>query len=216
MEYSPEMSSPLDGDTAGLSLDTAQVTDLDATAKHVLELLLPDGPLQIDADIVSEGPGARQVNFRWRDPAQRDRLDQALHAGRWHRVLNGRREVGLTIFERLNLLRPPDARTRAATTPWESVVVRHADGRSALAYRRNGGIDGSFELIHFGNDEAISTLDGFPILVINAATTPMLDEGALAPLGAIRRTVRIVTSSMPEFDSLQSKGFESIAFAAET
>jgi hypothetical protein len=44
----------------------------------------------------------------------------------------------------------------------------------------------------------------------------MLDEGALAPLGAIRRTVRIVTSSMPEFDSLQSKGFESIAFAAET
>ena len=199
--------------TRRLSLDMAHVTDLDATAKHVVELLLPDGPLQIDADIASEGPGRQRVNFRWHHPAQRDRLDQALHAGRWHRVLAGRHEVGSTIFERLNLLRPPPARTCAATTPWEPVVVRQADGRSALAYRRDGGVDGSFELIHFGDNEVLSTLDGYPILAIGAATTPMLDEGALDPLGAKRRAVRIAASSMPELDPIRPSRGESISFA---
>src|SRR6202020_945961 len=115
--------------TRALSLDGAY---FDGTAfpsgRFSLELLLPDGPLRIEGLQASNGAAPGRVDFFWRNVADRDRLDQMLHAGRWHRVLAGRSEAGLTFLERQGWRKPPTWRLPAASRAWSPIVLTRLNG----------------------------------------------------------------------------------------
>jgi cellulose synthase (UDP-forming) len=186
--------------THALSLDTAFVAAPPLVQRRVaVELLLPDGPLRVDAVRAPDGERGQRFDFMWESVADRDRLDQALHAGRWHRILAGRSEVGLTFLERIGWRAVPATRAPAARAPWRPVVLAGLNAEPALGYRRGD------ELIHFGSDaNGLFLVAGSPgdegaaVVVEGPGTRPLLDEGALAPFGAKRVAMRLVsTQDMP-------------------
>ena len=189
--------------TRSLSLDGAVVDRTPAARwRTKIELLLPDGPLRVDALSARQGDGTHRFDFAWGDVAQRDRLDQALHAGRWHRVLAGRSEVGLTFLERIGWRIPPPTRRPEAAAAWRPIVLSRLHGELALGYLRGG------ELVHFLPPSetlfvmAGSSNDGAAVIVHGPGNSPMLDEGALAPLGATRLSVQFAASSAAEVDPI--------------
>jgi cellulose synthase (UDP-forming) len=189
--------------TRALSLDGAIVGETGATRwRTKVEILLPDGPLRVDALNVRQNDGSWRLDFVWEDNATRDRLDQALHAGRWHRVLAGHREVGLTFLERVGWRKPPLTRRAEAAAPWRPVVLCRLGGEIALGYLRGT------ELVHFLPPSeklfvvAGSQHDGAAVLVDGPGTSPMLDELALAPLGAVRLSVQFAAASEAAADPM--------------
>ena len=179
--------------TRAVSLDAAFLASAPPTpGATTVEILLPDGPLRVEAVARADEQSEPRFEFAWGNTSDRDRLDQALHAGRWHRVLAGRNEVSLTILERIGLRRPPPTRRPAAGAPWRSVVLRGLRGDVSLGYLRGR------ELIHFKGPweplfmDAGSPQDGAAVVVEGSGTAPMLDEAALAPLRARRVSVRLV------------------------
>jgi cellulose synthase (UDP-forming) len=180
--------------TRSLSLDAAVVAMPPALGGRVtIEMLLPDGILRVAAFRSSDGAAGQRFEFLWDNVVERDRLDQALHAGRWHRVLAGRSETGLTLLESLGLRRPPLNREAAASAPWRAVVLSDLRGEVALGYRRQD------ELIHFGRQTQAwfvvagePAKEGMAVVIDGPARSPMLDENALAPIGARRVAVQFV------------------------
>jgi cellulose synthase/poly-beta-1,6-N-acetylglucosamine synthase-like glycosyltransferase len=193
--------------TRALSLDTAFVAAPPLPCRRVaVQILLPDGPLRVDAMRDVDGTGGQRFDFMWDDVTDRDRLDQALHAGRWHRVLAGRSEVGWTFLELLGVRKVPTARMPATRAPWHPVVLAGAHDDVELAYMRAADTAvPTAELIHFGRPRARGLMlaagwpswDGSALVVEGPAYTPMLDEGALDPLGATRVAVRFEAVQVP-------------------
>jgi cellulose synthase (UDP-forming) len=189
--------------TQSLSLDGAVVGEMDAHLwRTKVEILLPDGPLRVDALAARQESGVGRLNFIWEDDTTRDRLDQALHAGRWHRVLAGRHEAGLTFLERMRWRAPPPERNSYAWAPWWPVVLGRLGGEPALGYLRGA------ELVHFlPESESLFVVAGSPqagtaVVVNGRATSPMPDERALAPLGGIRLSVQFAGSSEIAIDPM--------------
>jgi cellulose synthase (UDP-forming) len=199
--------------TRAISLDYAWIASLLAPAGPVIvELLLPDGALSVDAEVVSDAGGAPCLRFLWREAPQRDRLDQALHAGRWHRVLAGRSETGQTYLERLGLRRLPVGRTPGAKRPWRPVVLWREDGTPALGYTRDEQGEVEAEMIRFDRSTApafgVETQHGRTnILVTGPGVGPMLDEGALDPLGAQRLSIRTAAAAKHRERQARPAGF---------
>lgn len=185
--------------TQSISIDAATTTGGTEYPRPApwVELLLPDGVLRTRALCTVHKSGGLRFDFQWVDAATRDRLDQALHAGRWHRVLAGRSEIGRTFLEWLGVVHLPAERTSMARRPWRPVVVRARDGLPGLGYLRDRTGTDWAELIHFKgktpNDVWVeaSPVSGerMRLMTTGASTEPMPDERALDPLGAVRVAV---------------------------
>ena len=164
-----------------------------------LDLLLPDGILRVEAHCTVDPSGDRRFAFQWRDVADRDRLDQALHSGRWHRALAGRTEVGLTFLEWIGVVRMPAARAATGRSPWRPIVLRAPKDTPRLGYLRIAAGEEPAELIGFAGaiptDETVeassATGDHMWLTVTGPSSRPMLDEEALRPLGAMRVAVHV-------------------------
>lgn len=93
--------------TTSISINGARTTATSHFLQHdraPWTIFLPDGPLTIQAQPIDD---SGQWSFIWNSNKDRDRLDQALHAGRWHRPVMGRYERTLTILERLRFVVRP-------------------------------------------------------------------------------------------------------------
>jgi cellulose synthase (UDP-forming) len=182
--------------TRALSVDYAWITDRLDARDHSGELLLPGGPVPVEIEIDGEQAGLQCLRLGWHSVGERDRLDQALHAGRWHRVLSGSTELGLTWLESLHLRRIPYGRSVEAARPFRPAILWRFDGSPALGYVRGAAESGEVEVIRF-DEHALDTFaleseDGTrtSLAVLGVARTAMLDEGALEPLGARRLVAR--------------------------
>ncbi|MBV8393947.1 MAG: glycosyltransferase, partial [Alphaproteobacteria bacterium] len=186
------------------------------TARRLaIELLLPDGPLIVDAEWRDDKGAGPCLHFLWNDARVRDRLDQALHAGRWHRVLAGRTESGLTLFERLGWLTPPATRLPEASAPWQPVVLHRSATGFALGYVRARPAEPPAEVISFGDDGSWTEIEivarrgrttGQWLRATGGVTRPMLDEGALETLDARRRAVLPIAGPSDLFDDRRVRG----------
>ena len=180
------------------------------SAKFVtVELFLPGKTVTTNASVVHVAPEFIELQFHWASLAQRDQLDQILHAGRWHRVVTGRHEVSLSPLERIGLLSPCAERTPAARGEWEPLLVRSHDGARGfqLAFARAlqtkqaeiilfQRTDGPIEVAH----SRIDALVGQVVLAGRSAQTPLVDEIALECCGGFRRQMHVVQFEAPQVD----------------
>ncbi len=188
------------GWTSMVSLRSARLPvpeTFDCTSTFVaVELFIPGGSVRMTARVTRLHDGEMDLQFNWASLAERDRLDQALHAGRWHRVVTGRHEISVSPLQRLGLRPVPRECEAGACGDWTPVLVRHPvypqDPR--LAYLREGQwqrsetilfdrLDGPLEIIA----DPANSLVGRHFLVGPVAGTPLLDEAALEGRGGVRR-----------------------------
>ena len=187
---------------AGFSLPARCVT---------VELFLPGKTVKTVASAERVAPDFIELQFHWTNLAQRDQLDQMLHAGRWHRVVTGRHEVSLSPLERIGLLSPSAERTREAHVEWEPMLVRSRDVARdlQLAYLRATRtrqaeiilferMDGPIEVAH----SRIVPLAGRRFLAGGPALTPLIDEIALECCGGVRRQMHVLQSEVQRVDRM--------------
>lgn len=166
-----------------------------------VELFLPGGSVKTTARVKLVGQHEIELHFNWASLADRDRLDQTLHAGRWHRVVTGRYEATLSPLERLGLRPAPQERWPEGHGIWEPVLVHHpmSPQELRLAYLRGGRWKRS-EILLFKEAQGpvevaahpAKAFTGLCIAVGAAADTPLLDEAALESRGAVRCQLKVV------------------------
>lgn len=181
---------------ASLSLSTGD--------EITIELFLPGQSIRTPAQVTTrDADGKVELRFLWPALQVRDELDQALHAGRWHRVIAGRHEMTMSPFERIGLLRPPETRRPEAHPVWTPILTcasAPAGPDLRLAYFDPGSADGSGQVIVFGPaadrldivsapDESLAGLT--LILDARRPLLALLDESALG----IRRGRRFAAAS---------------------
>jgi hypothetical protein len=168
-----------------------------------VEIFLPGHVTRTPARIVGcDIPHRLRLEFLWPTLHARDELDQALHAGRWHRVVTGRYEVVQSPLERLGLLHSP-ARERSARTIWEPVVVGGMWAPDeAVAFVRNADNDCP-EIILFNDSQAVEiamsripSLIGRRFRVVQGPLGVLLDEAALASKGGVRCKLEALESQI--------------------
>jgi cellulose synthase (UDP-forming) len=157
-----------------------------------LDLHVPSGRIRVAARCASRSrKGGVVLDLDWANVADRDALDQLLHAGRWHRVAEGRSEL---------LPRRGPRRARGAGA-WEPVLAVRRGGDPVLAYV--SAASDTPEVIAFGAAarpgrplEVLASWSGrYAGASIELHGTPsgaLLDEGALEAAGGVRADARIV------------------------
>ncbi len=158
-------------------------------------LLLPAAALELRAVITCGASPEGQLTFDWPSSAERDVLDQMLHATRWHRVVEGRAEL-VAHPSWWPVVAPAE---RRVASRWDPVVVTGASGQPELAYV--GDRNGAAEVILFGSPVGMrfsilasftGALDDFDIVTQGKAVQPLLDEGAFEAVGGHRWNARLV------------------------
>jgi hypothetical protein len=165
------------------------------------EIFLPSGSVRVLARIERpSGRSAVRLSLHWPHVTERDRLDHALHAGRWHRVVGGRFEMVRTPFEWLGLLEAPPGRMPDSHPQWRPVLVQPVDGAkdsAQLGYMLpapQGSAVGEIILfsppmqpfaIHAANEP-----EAGPYETAGPAVRPQLDENALRSAGGVRHAFR--------------------------
>ena len=99
-----------------------------------VQIFVPTGTIETSARVERAAGDELKVYFCWSGLAERDELDQALHAGRWPRVVTGRYEMAPTPLESLGLLAPPQTRLMSIHRVWQPILVRGNDEELHLGY----------------------------------------------------------------------------------
>lgn len=127
------------------------------------ELFLPGHLLPVDAVVERiESRGGRSrvlIGLMWGASAGRDRLDLALHAGRWYRPIVGYRESVRTPYDVLKDFMDTGRLGKPTPPIWKPAICRVTDAgfhREALCYVTEslGSASGGPALILFGHVEA--------------------------------------------------------------
>jgi cellulose synthase/poly-beta-1,6-N-acetylglucosamine synthase-like glycosyltransferase len=171
----------------------------DRTATFVaVELFIPGGSVKTTARVNLVGRNELELQFNWGSLSERDRLDQTLHAGRWHRVVTGRHEASISPLEKFGLRPAPRERWPEGRSIWEPILVRHLMSPQdlRLAYLRGGRseillFEAADGLVEVAADRARS-LTGQRFALGERADTPLLDETALESRGGARHRLRAV------------------------
>jgi hypothetical protein len=187
------------GWTSEIWLEGAQLPvpeGFDRTATFVIvDVFLPGLRLRTTASVVPAGPEKIELRFNWLSAADRDELDQALHAGRWHRIVTGRYEVSRSPLQRLGLRSVAATRAPGACSEWEPVLMRKPASPQdpQLAYIRGGAANCS-EIIMFSKThgkmtvsaDRTGTQESRSFEVGRPANTALLDEIALEGRNGVR------------------------------
>ena len=163
------------------------------------ELFIPGSSISLNAKVKPHDADHLEIEFNWSCHAHRDRLDQSLHAGRWHRVITGRYEAAPSPLELLGLRPTPDTRRPEARSTWTAVLLRTASDpqNERLGYMRG---EGRLEIIMFGMSPDLfevvaspdSRLVGGWFESAGAPETILLDEIALECCFGLRHSLRKV------------------------
>jgi cellulose synthase (UDP-forming) len=186
----------------GVEMRVAGSCALSAGDEVAVELFLPGQSVRTPARIIAcDTSDHLRLQFLWPTLSIRDELDQALHAGRWHRVVTGRYEGTMSPCERFGLLTPSPDRRPEARGDWNPVLVRHSNSPNELqlAYLRGGEWKRS-EIILFESAGGFVEVAAAPAEALigqcfevgGPATTPLLDETALEGRGGARYCLREV------------------------
>jgi cellulose synthase (UDP-forming) len=187
------------GWTSEIWLEGAQLPvpeGFDRTATFVsVDVFLPGLRLRTTASVAPAGTEKIELRFNWLSAADRDELDQALHAGRWHRIVTGRYEVSRSPLQCLGLRSVAATRAPGACSEWEPVLVRKPASPQdpQLAYIR-GGAANSSEIIMFSKThgkmtvsaDRTGTQEARSFEVGRPANTALLDEIALEGRNGVR------------------------------
>lgn len=112
---------------------------IDVGSQYSGRLFLPDGDELCLVNVTgrsSDGPrDTRRINctVQWPDRSARDRVELALHAGRWYRPVMGYHEAIATPFELLRRLFAKGDGTPHAKLRWMPAVLRPADKPQATS-----------------------------------------------------------------------------------
>ena len=199
--------------TQEISIDKAVLTSkLNQSVKFqdgdMIEIFIPEGVVRVAAEMQDDG---RKLCFSWPDAKTCDDLDQALHAGRWHKTLSGKSELAATYAERLNLVPGFNTKNQQVKMPWVPVVSEGLEsGNLRLAFARMRKSYKAGEIIRFdGQTESVrivtATQRGLKDFLFVDVATPrshMMDENAIEGIGGKRWSVRTIDIKQVKFPFL--------------